>query len=105
MSLPLYKEMALLAPEQQLRAILLALCDDRSTRALAENHYRALKAADNPSTGLKRKATDLFVCVQCDEAFTEESNTETSCWYHPGLSTYTNHLTLGELMRMKLMPR
>lgn len=104
MSLPLYKEMALLAPEQQLRAILLALCDDRSTRALAENHYRALKAADNPSTGLKRKAADdLFVCVQCDEAFTQESNTETSCWYHPGLSTYTKHL--GELKRKKLMLR
>ncbi|WZH40510.1 uncharacterized protein QYS62_001443 [Fusarium acuminatum] len=76
--------MALLASEQQLRAILLALCDDSSVRALAENHYRALKAADDPSTGLKRKAADdLFVCVQCDEAFTEESNTETSCWYHP----------------------
>jgi hypothetical protein len=96
--------MALLASEQQLRAILLALCDDSSVRALAENHYRALKAADDPSTGLKRKATDdLFVCVQCDEAFTEESNTETSCWYHLGLSTYTEHL--GKLMRKKLMSR
>jgi hypothetical protein len=85
--------MAILAPEQQLRAILLALCDDRSVRARAENHYRALKAADNPSTGLKRKAAnDLFVCVQCDEAFTQEDNTETSCRYHPGLLRLTQNI-------------
>ncbi|KAF4990068.1 hypothetical protein FGRMN_8687 [Fusarium graminum] len=85
MSLPLYTEMARLAPEHQVRAILLALCDDSSVRARAENHYRALKAADNPSTGVKRKATtDLYVCVQCDGAFSHESNTETSCRYHPG---------------------
>jgi hypothetical protein len=85
MSLPLEKEMVHLAPEHQLRAILLALCDDSSVRARALNHYRALKAADNPTTGLKRKAwNDLFVCVQCDGAFSHEDNTETSCRYHPG---------------------
>ncbi|CEI64480.1 hypothetical protein FVEN_g12373 [Fusarium venenatum] len=36
------------------------------------------------TTRLKRKAwNDLFVCVQCDRAFTNEDNTETSCCYHP----------------------
>ncbi|KAM0547045.1 hypothetical protein ACHAPJ_010588 [Fusarium lateritium] len=85
MSLPLDKEMIHLAPEHQLRAILLALCDDKDVCARALNHYRVLKAADNPSSGLKRKAyNDLFVCVQCDGAFTNEDNTEKSCLYHPG---------------------
>ncbi|KAM0292246.1 hypothetical protein ACHAO9_003219 [Fusarium lateritium] len=98
MSLPLYKEMALQAPEQQLRAILLALCDSSSVRSRAENHYRALKAADNPSTGLKRKAAnDLFVCVQCDEAFSQEDNTETSCWYHPGARGKKTDAAVGSL--------
>ncbi|KAF5647524.1 uncharacterized protein FTJAE_1580 [Fusarium tjaetaba] len=74
-----------LAPEQHVRAILLALLDDPSVKARALNHYRRLKAADNPVTGLKRKAmNDLFVCVQCDQAFTHQDNTETSCRYHPG---------------------
>ncbi|RBR23563.1 uncharacterized protein FIESC28_03745 [Fusarium coffeatum] len=85
MSLTLDKEMVHLAPEHQLRAILLALCDDPTVLKRALNHYRALKAADNPTTGLKRKAyNDLFVCVQCDEAFTNEVNTEEPCRYHPG---------------------
>ncbi|RKL46078.1 hypothetical protein BFJ72_g2987 [Fusarium proliferatum] len=85
MSLTLEQEMVHLAPEQHVRAILLALLDDRSVKARALNHYRALKAADNPVTGLKRKAmNDLFVCVQCDQAFTHQDNTETSCRYHPG---------------------
>ena len=88
MSLPLDKEMVRLAPEHQLRAILLALCDDPAVLKRALNHYSALKAADNPTTGLKRKAyNDLFVCVQCDEAFTNEDNTEESCRYHPGKPT------------------
>ncbi|KAF5023118.1 hypothetical protein F66182_4813 [Fusarium sp. NRRL 66182] len=85
MSLPLEKEMVHLAPEHHLRAILQALCDDPAVRARALNHYNALKAADNPTTGLKRKAvTDLFVYVQCDRVFTREDNTEQSCLYHPG---------------------
>jgi len=108
MSLTLEQEMVHLAPEQHVRAILLALLDDRSVKARALNHYRALKAADNPVTGLKRKAmNDLFVCVQCDQAFTHEDNTETSCRYHPGTLTspYSSVcmfvgmrlMTLGEL--------
>ncbi|KAM0238130.1 hypothetical protein ACHAPO_004008 [Fusarium lateritium] len=85
MSMSPQNEMVHLAPEHQLRAILLALCDDPTVCKRALNHYRALKAADNPTTGLKRKASnDLFVCVQCDGAFTNEDNTETSCRYHPG---------------------
>ncbi|KAF5990222.1 hypothetical protein FBULB1_154 [Fusarium bulbicola] len=85
MSLTLEQEMVHLAPEQHVRAILLALLDDRSVKARALNHYRALKAADNPVTGLKRKAmNDLFVCVQCDQAFSHQDNTETSCRYLPG---------------------
>ncbi|KAF4436083.1 hypothetical protein F53441_13331 [Fusarium austroafricanum] len=85
MSLPPGKELALLAPEHQVRSVLLALLDDPVVRHRALNHYHTLKAADNPATGLKRKAmNDLFVCVQCDQAFTQEDNTETSCRYHPG---------------------
>ncbi|KAF5607006.1 uncharacterized protein FSUBG_5464 [Fusarium subglutinans] len=109
MSLTLEQEMVHLAPEQHVRAILLALLDDRSVKARALNHYRALKAADNPVTGLKRKAmNDLFVCVQCDQAFTHQDNTETSCRYHPGTLTSPDFsvcvfvamrlMTLGELI-------
>ncbi|CAF3584720.1 hypothetical protein FGSG_00785 [Fusarium graminearum PH-1] len=76
MSISLENEMVHLAPEHQLRAILLSLCDDSSVCKRALNHYGALKAADNPTTGLKRKAcNDLFVCVQCDEVYTNEDNT------------------------------
>ncbi|KAM0305348.1 hypothetical protein HYE67_008735 [Fusarium culmorum] len=79
MSISLENEMVHLAPKHQLRAILLALCDDSSVCK------RALKAADNPTTGLKRKVcNDLFVCVQCDEVYTNEDNTKTSCRYYYG---------------------
>ncbi|KAF9776696.1 hypothetical protein IL306_005089 [Fusarium sp. DS 682] len=85
MSLTLEQEMVHLAPEQHVRAILLALLDDRTVKMRALNHYCRLKAADNPTTRLKRKAmNDLFVCVQCDHVFTHEDNTEKSCRYHPG---------------------
>ncbi|KAJ3521682.1 hypothetical protein NM208_g13182 [Fusarium decemcellulare] len=73
------------APEQQIRAILLALCEDQKVRRHALEHYEALQAAASSETSLKRKAKDdLFVCVQCGEAFTNDENHKEACCYHWG---------------------
>lgn len=81
------------ASESTVRAILFALCADRSVR------FNALKMLDQlqPSAKLmarapeytqlrtKRKAdVDLAICVQCDEPFSEQNNTPQACTYHSG---------------------
>ncbi|KAF7553798.1 hypothetical protein G7Z17_g3395 [Cylindrodendrum hubeiense] len=73
------------APEHQIRAILLALCDDGDVSRLALKHFAAVRSFDDEATGRKRKAVgDLFVCVQCDSPFSEEDNADGACQYHSG---------------------
>ncbi|KAH6990974.1 hypothetical protein BKA56DRAFT_667489 [Ilyonectria sp. MPI-CAGE-AT-0026] len=72
------------APEHQIRAILLALCDDTAVRQRALKHYAALQSFNSEATGLKRKAAgDLCICVQCDSPFYKEDNVQRACRYHP----------------------
>jgi hypothetical protein len=74
------------APEHQIRAILRALCQDRDTRVRALGHFEDVLAIDKPSNTHKRKADDeLSICVQCDDAFYKNDNTDnTACCYHWG---------------------
>lgn len=75
------------APEPQVRAVLVALCQDRDTRARALGFFEGLLLAiDKRANTLKRKADDeLCICVQCDEAFYKNDNTDnTACSYHWG---------------------
>lgn len=80
------------APEHQIRAILLALCDDRAVRQRALKHYAAVQSLNSEATGLKRKAAgDLCICVQCDSPFYKEDNVGRACRYHPG--GFTPHIS------------
>lgn len=80
-------EKMLKAPDYQVRAILLSLCDDSDIREKALSRFAALDVFDKPS---KRKAVeDIHVCVQCDEPFTCEDNEFGDCMYHPGGFTPT----------------
>lgn len=80
------------APEHQIRAILLALCDDRAVRQRALKHYAAVQSLNSEATGLKRKAAgDLCICVQCDSPFYKEDNVRRACRYHPG--GFTPHIS------------
>ncbi|KAM0197493.1 hypothetical protein ACHAPI_004958 [Fusarium lateritium] len=74
------------APSNQIRAVLRALCQDTGTRSRALSYLEDLQAIDGPSNSRKRKADDeLCVCVQCDEAFFKNDNTDnTACFYHWG---------------------
>ena len=75
------------APEHQIRAILLTLCNDHRVRKMALDHYSAIRQYDQPTKALKRKATsDLYICVQCSSPFSNEDNGEGRCVYHPGKS-------------------
>ncbi|ROW11888.1 hypothetical protein VPNG_04988 [Cytospora leucostoma] len=75
------------ASEDELRAIVLALCKDSRTerRVLAYlGKLRKLKHAQ-ASSGTKRKATEeVFICVRCNEAFSEDTNHRKACTYHDG---------------------
>ncbi|KAF4439966.1 hypothetical protein FACUT_3741 [Fusarium acutatum] len=59
------------APEQQIRAVLGALCQDEDTRSRALDHYNNLQATPEVSDGRKRKAED-------------EISDEKACRYHHG---------------------
>ncbi|KAK7416744.1 hypothetical protein QQZ08_011885 [Neonectria magnoliae] len=70
------------APEQQVRTILLALCNDDGVRQRAVTHYDTLQPG---TSGEKRKAAySLFICLQCGEPFEKEDNVQGDCRYHPG---------------------
>ncbi|PNP80081.1 hypothetical protein FNYG_06791 [Fusarium nygamai] len=63
------------APEQQIRAVLRALCQDEDTRCCALDHYHSLQATPEVSDGRKRKAEDeMSVCVQCKKEFNQHKN-------------------------------
>lgn len=81
------------APEQQLRAILRAVCDDEDARKKAIKHYHALQEfvpIYTSTESAKRKAkSEVHICVQCDEPFLEEDNRFGDCYYHPGKTFFS----------------
>lgn len=75
------------ASADELRAVVLALCQDSSVCIQIETHLRKIRdaRADVSKTGEKRKASDqFFICVRCDESFSEETNHSKACTYHHG---------------------
>lgn len=71
------------APEHQVRAVLLALCDDQPTQAKAARLLESIRGAQ--AGPLKRKAAaDVFVCMQCDEPFSSGDKRHGHCRYHYG---------------------
>lgn len=74
------------APNNQIRAVLRALCQDTDTRSRALSYLEDLQAIDEPFNSRKRKADDeLCICVQYDEAFYKNDNSDnTACCYHWG---------------------
>lgn len=76
------------APEDQIRAILMSLCADKSTRDKAVAEYSKLLTEDKSGNALKRKAgDDLFFCLVCETSFSASENKEGSCVYHEGKSS------------------
>lgn len=85
----IYKTMDIVdsATGDELRAVVLALCKDTSVMLRAVSHIKKLREAqaDTAKTGDKRKASDqVFICVRCGEAFSEEANDSKACTYHHG---------------------
>lgn len=98
------------APDAQLSAVLVALCDDdrvqaRALKYLAELQSYATQLAGSPgdpvgnpapgdasgSNPLKRKALasepdqlEIQLCIQCKHAFAPADNTSKACMYHNG---------------------
>ncbi|KAI8629521.1 hypothetical protein F5Y19DRAFT_433302 [Xylariaceae sp. FL1651] len=79
-------------PEAKAKTILIALCSDdsalaaRASRFLAhiESLERRMTAGDHQK-GTKRKAKSAIkICIQCQEPFYEEDNSDKACRYHDG---------------------
>ncbi|KAK0648528.1 hypothetical protein B0T16DRAFT_491305 [Cercophora newfieldiana] len=66
------------APEWQIRAILIALCDDDDVCKKALDYHNKI------NNGQKYPSPDTKICVQCENAFQEAHNTAKSCRYHNG---------------------
>ncbi|EGX91357.1 hypothetical protein CCM_05515 [Cordyceps militaris CM01] len=66
-------------PYSHLRAILVALCHDRYTRAKVVDMANKLAAAPPRCNG-----HDLALCVQCAQAFSVIWRSDNSCRFHPG---------------------
>lgn len=77
----LYTKMDAIAslPYSHLRAILVALCHDRYTRAKVVDMANKLAAAPPRCNG-----HDLALCVQCAQAFSVIWRSDNSCRFHPG---------------------
>lgn len=75
------------ASGDELRAVVLALCKDTPVMLRVVDHIKKLRDAhaNASKTGEKRKASDqVFICVRCGEAFSEEANDSKACTYHHG---------------------
>ncbi len=73
--------------EKHLRAILVALCQDpyilaKATR-MADNLEDAEEQATTSDSDMS-EGDDLAICIQCEDAFSEEKNDDEACLYHPG---------------------
>ncbi len=65
--------------------VLVALCNDFDVQYRALDLLDKLEARIGDANSAKRKASgDLNVCIQCSEAFTEDENGPSVCWYHDG---------------------
>lgn len=81
------------ASEGDLRAVVLALCKDARTEKRVLTRLDKLNKLRNTQTsldttnpGTKRKASEaIFICVRCNEAFSEENNHSKACTYHHGM--------------------
>ena len=75
-----------------IRAILTALCDDKSVRAKALRYLKALEpeaessakaaATSQPNPKKRKPSPTLSICVQCGDTFSGTSDER--CKYHPG---------------------
>ncbi|XWW99729.1 hypothetical protein V2A60_007741 [Cordyceps javanica] len=66
-------------PDSHIRAILVALCNDRHTRAKVVEMATKLAAAPSNCNG-----SDQAICVQCEQAFSVLARPDNSCRFHPG---------------------
>lgn len=75
------------ASAEELRAVVLALCKDTRVMMRVVGHIKRLREAEAnaPKTGQKRKAeAQFFICVRCEETFSEGANHSKACAYHFG---------------------
>ncbi|GAB1318159.1 hypothetical protein MFIFM68171_08369 [Madurella fahalii] len=92
-----------LAEDWQVRAILIALCDDDEVRKKALGYCRQLTGSGTSSSAPKRKRTpspspDAAICVQCETMFIKHENTTKECRYHNGRLEPDYDLTSGTTM-------
>lgn len=83
------------APEEFVRAVLIALCQNYSQERKAKEYFASLEskqAEDESGTkesqrNKRKRTSKIRICVQCKDAFKEEENEPEACPYHPGSST------------------
>lgn len=83
------------ASDHTVRAILTALCDDRSVRSKALAYLDKLEpqartAATVLPTRKRKAAHSLSICVQCEDAFDEDDNVSKDCKYHTGNAKFNS---------------
>lgn len=83
------------APEEFVRAVLIALCHKDSPKEKTMQYLETLESRQAEDDSSKKqsqrnkgKATSkLRICVQCEDTFREDENGPEDCPYHPGSST------------------
>jgi hypothetical protein len=84
------------APEHVVRTILRTIChEDYHIKQKTSDYldkFGAKLSDTTPAIG-KRKAseTEITLCVNCENPFTEAENSDTACFYHPGTSSSSLH--------------
>ena len=79
-------------PDNVAHSVLIALCQDKIIREKAAGHVATLMeaGAGKPLKGeakdSKRKAEEIEICIQCNEAFLESENSDDACTWHDGTS-------------------
>ncbi|KAK6346674.1 hypothetical protein TWF696_006792 [Orbilia brochopaga] len=77
------------APETHVRALLRLLCEsDYDIKKTAIEINTKMVELQHPSDGSKKRKrngdAEILYCLNCEDCFVEEDNTDTSCVYHPG---------------------
>ena len=68
---------------ERLRKTLLALCKENTDIAVSCSQILLTDTSDDEG-GKKRKRAKFEVCVNCDQEFEVDDNSDQKCCYHPG---------------------
>ncbi|KAL2017188.1 hypothetical protein VTK56DRAFT_2508 [Thermocarpiscus australiensis] len=71
-------------PDQVVRTVLAGLCADDSISWKAAKLFVRIARASTTSRKRKLPPREVFICLRCQQAYSEAENASDACLYHPG---------------------